>query len=105
MLSKEDFLSGITGRAVEFEIKDVGIVKVKGLSTNDVMEIQNHAKGDDTKATLLTIVYGLVEPTFGLEEVTKLGEMTPGILKKISERISELSGLEKSAAPLDGTGS
>jgi hypothetical protein len=95
MINKSDFLKGIKGQNVTLEVEDVGQVVVKGLSVDELQEIQGLANGDDLRAALLTIIYGLVEPKLDIEDIDFVKSATPKVVNTIATKISELSGLGK----------
>lgn len=101
MLSKTDFLSGICGDSVEFEIENVGSVMLRSLTVKELRTIANEYKSDEIGAATATLLYGLVEPKLEKSDMTQLENAIPGIIMKISKRISELSGLENEQADLN----
>lgn len=94
MLSKTDFLSGICGDSVEFEIENVGTVMLRSLTVKELRSLANDYKDDEIGAATATLLYGLVEPKLEKSDMATLENAVPGIIMKISKRISELSGLE-----------
>ena len=94
MLSKTDFLSGICGDSVEFEIENVGTVMLRSLTVKELRTIANEYKSDEIGAATATLLYGMVEPKLEKPDMSELEKAIPGIIMKISKRISELSGLE-----------
>lgn len=101
MLSKTDFLSGITGDSVEFEIENVGTVLLRSLTVKELRILANDYKDDEIGAGVATLLYGLVEPKLDKEDMKEIENAVPGIIMKISKRISELSGLENETPDLN----
>lgn len=93
MISKQDFLKGITGKPVELDLEGIGVIKVKGLSVAELTEIQGLSEKDDMLAALYTIVYGVVEPKLDKEDVEYIKQATPKLTMVIANKISELTGL------------
>ncbi len=90
-ISKNDFLAGITGKPVEFEIPDLGTVKVKALDYLDVQNLVNECGNDQLKLGLLIAYRGLVEPK--LDSPEQLHIAKPSVIRAISQRVQELSGM------------
>ena len=94
-MNKRDFLDGITGKPVDFEIEGLGKIKVKGLTVQATKEIQADYENDPVGAAIATLLYGVVEPSLDKDDLNTLMQGNAGMVMKISQRISELSGLEK----------
>lgn len=103
-LSADDFLAGITSEAVDVELAGLGVVRVRGLETSEVMRIRNTTK-DEIQLSLLTVQAGLLEPKLADAQIEQLAKGKPGIIEKLARRIMELSGLVESEKKADGTGS
>lgn len=104
-LSADDFLTGITGGTEDFEIPGIGKIQIRSLSVADVKTIDAKAKGNEIDAGLLMAAAGIVEPKLSAEQLEKLQSARPGIIAKISRRVSQLSGMTAEADPLVGAGS
>ena len=101
MLSKADFLSGICGDSVEFVIENVGTILLRSLTVKELRIIANDYKDDEIGAATVTLIYGMVEPSLAKEDLGILENAVPGIIMKISKRISELSGLDNETSDLN----
>lgn len=93
MLSKTDFLKGICGDSVEFEIENVGSVLLRSLTVKELRNIATQYTDDEIGAATATLLYGLVDPALDKEDIVYLEKATPGIIMKLAKRIQELSGL------------
>lgn len=106
-MNKADFLKAICGKAVGFEIPEVGTVQVKGLTVSQVQEISEVAEKNPYQSAVLTIVLGMVDPQLDKADVETLFAGDAGILTAIAERIAELSGMKggsEDESPLGGNG-
>ena len=90
--NKLDFLNAICAKPESFEIEGM-TVQIKGLSVDEVRRVQEISAEDNYKATLLTIMFGLVEPKLTQDDLEALGAATPKTLFPLAERIGELSGM------------
>lgn len=94
-LSTDDFLAGATARAIDHEIPGLGTVKVRGLETLELEQI-DAAVGDggNMRWALLAVSAALVEPKITPEQAE---HMIPGVVKDISVVVARLSGLSGDA--------
>ncbi len=104
-LSIDAFLAGATAQAVDHEIAGLGTVKVRGLETMELEQIDAQiGDGGNMRWALLAVATALVEPKITTEQAER---MIPGVVKDLSEVIARLSGLgnaEKNDSP-PGAGS
>ena len=103
-LSADDFLAGITGEAVDFELPGVGTIQVRSLTTAEVMRMRTVTQ-DEVMLSVLTVQYGLVAPKLDTAGVARLQEAKPGVIQKIARHIMELSDMLEDAEKKVGTGS
>lgn len=96
MIDREAFLKHRLGERT-VELPGVGMVRVRGLSRQEVFEIQ---KLKDTEAMERRVVFcALVEPKLSEEDVAAWYENAPaGEIDLIVTPIQELSGLAEGAA-------
>lgn len=92
-LSKADFLAGITCQPVDFEVPNLGWVKLRSLTTLESGEMNKRYGGDGIAMMLFATQVGLIEPAFDASELEQLGQARPGVIQAISDRILELSGI------------
>jgi len=104
-MNKTEFLKAVCGGSFDYELEGFGVVKVKGLSVNEMREVAEQGVKDPYVAALLTVVYGLVDPKLDPSDVEALGNANTKIVTGLAERISELSGVERDESPLAGNGS
>ncbi len=93
-MNKRDFLDGICGKAVDFKVEGLGTIKVKGLTVLATKEIQADYEQDPVGAAIATLLYGVVEPSLDKDDLQAIYQANSGMVMKIAQRISELSGLE-----------
>lgn len=99
-MNKHDFLDAICGKSVTRDIEGLQI-SIRSLTVLELQEIAKHST-DEFEATLLTVVYGLVEPKLDKSDLAGLKQAKPGLIMKIAKEISELSGLTED--PTAGNG-
>lgn len=104
-LSADDFLTGITGGTEDLTIPGVGTIKVRALDYLDLQRINREAGGDEMQAGFLMAAVGIAEPKLSEQQLEQLQKARPGVIAQISKRVSELSGMSKSAENLAGAGS
>lgn len=92
-LSADEFLAGITGESVDFEIAGLGTVKVRALEFAEIQKIDREAKGDNLQSALLMVLYGLVEPALTQANLEALQKAKPGIIRQLSDHVSKISGM------------
>lgn len=98
-LSTDAFLAGATARAIDHNIPGLGTVKVRGLETLELEQIDaGVGDGGNMRWAILAVATALVEPkiTPGQAE-----HMIPGVVKELSEVIAQLSGLSGDAEKND----
>lgn len=100
-LSKADFLAGITLTPVDFEVPGVGLVRVRGLTTLELSELQRTYGGDPIAMMLAGVKRCLVEPALDTSELDQLGQGKPGVIQAIGDCIMELSGIRDTQAGQD----
>lgn len=103
-MNKETFLSGLCADVEEMEVEGVGTIKIRGLTAKEARRISTYSEKDDYKGTLMTLVYGIVEPQLSEEDLEILGDASIKKLFPIAERIAELSGETKDDSPTVGSG-
>lgn len=99
-MNKHDFLDAICGKAVTRDIEGLKI-SIRSLTVLELQEISKLTT-DEFEATLLTVVYGLVEPQLDKSDLAALKQAKPGLIMKIAKEVSELSGLTDD--PMVGNG-
>lgn len=94
-LSVDAFLAGATAQAIDHDVPGLGTVRVRGLETLELEQI-DAAVGDggNMRWALLSVATALVEPKITPEQAER---MIPGVVKDLSEVIARLSGLAKDA--------
>jgi hypothetical protein len=99
-MNKHEFLDAIVGKSVTCDIEGLQI-SIRSLT---VMELQEISKlvTDEFEATLMTVIFGLVEPKLDKEDLAGLKYAKPGLIMKIAKEIRELSGLTEN--PTAGNG-
>lgn len=95
IISKNDFLTGITGKPVELEVPDLGTVKVKALDYLDVQNLVAECGDDQLKLGLMIAFKGLVDPKLDSPEQLQIAK--PSVIRTISKRVQELSGMVDAA--------
>jgi hypothetical protein len=109
--TKEAWLQGPSDLR-EADVEDVPVpgmsIRVRGLSARYSAEVQSQlkltqqgreqvAKIDVPAMELLQLVNGCVDPTFTEDEARQLQERYGPAIKKVVEKIDELSGIDKDA--------
>lgn len=106
-LSTDDFLAGILGESVDYEVAGLGTIKLRSLEMVEVQKIRA-ATADDIDTAMQTVIYGMVEPKLSTENLAALGKARPGVINQIGRRIMELSGMvddDEKKAKTPGSGS
>lgn len=106
-LSADDFLTGITGREEDYDVPNLGLVRLRSLTTLEVRDLTKLAKGDNVLVALYAVQVGLVEPRLAPTVIDALWASAAGFMSDISNRILELSGMKDRAGleNLAGAGS
>lgn len=104
-LSADDFLTGIAGTTVDFEIDGLGTIQIRSLSVMDVKRISAEANGDPMVMGLKMAQAGIVTPALTPEQAERLQDSNPGVVAAISKRIAELSGMSEEVEKKVGDGS
>jgi hypothetical protein len=103
-MNKQDFFSSICGLEVPINIEGLQMV-ARSLTVLEMKQIHNRYANDEVNSALMTIVYGLVDPKLDESDLEQLQNAKPGLVMKIAQRITELSGLTESAdSPTVGNG-
>ena len=92
-LTPDDFLMGVLGQAVDFDVSGLGTVKVRGLTVGEVSEIRRLTRGDGALLLAHTISLGMVEPHMTAEQLLAAPAGMATKYEEIGVRIAELSGL------------
>lgn len=92
-LTPDDFLIGVLGQAVDFDVSGLGTVRVRGLTVGEVSEIRRVTRGDGTLLLAHTISLGMVEPHMTVEQLLAAPAGMATKFEEIGVRIAELSGL------------
>ena len=100
-ISADDFLSGVTGEELDFDVPGLGMVKIRSLTTREVGKINREADGDPGKMMAMAVRDGLVEPQLSGDVLAVLNDAKPGPIADISRRIIELSGMSEEAEALE----
>lgn len=107
-LSKEAFLAGILGTAVDFDVEGLGTIKIRPLTTVESNTLGKENRGDGIGMMLVSVRTCLVEPALTDSDLEALGKGMPGIITTIGEKILEISGLTEKVEELEkkvGSGS
>lgn len=92
-LTPDDFMFGLLGQAVDFDVSGLGTVAVRGLTVGEVSEIQRATRGNGTQLLAYTISLGMVEPHMTVEQLLAAPAGMATKYEEIGVRIAELSGL------------
>jgi len=92
-LSAADFLAGVQGQAVDYEVEGVGVVKLKGLTTAQAKTLYAKHSGDEIGLMLGAVGMGLVDPRLSEEQIEQLGDASVGRISGIAQRVLQLSGM------------
>lgn len=103
-LSTDDFLAGILGEEVEYEIEGLGTVLIRSLQTVEVQRLRKQYE-DEVDMMLGAVMLGLVEPKLQPEHITQLQAAKPGVLNSLGNRIMQISGMVEDAEKKAGSGS
>lgn len=102
-MNKHDFLNAICGKPVKVTIDGLNL-QIRSLTVLETEQIHKEATTNEIDAALLTVVYGLVEPALDKSDLSALKQGKPGLVMKIAQAISELSGLKSDETPTVGNG-
>lgn len=91
-LSKADFLAGITCKPVDFEVSELGIIRIRSLSAEELNELGQKYQNDGFAMAMACIDTGLVEPHLEPDELQELRKASARFMLQIGQRIMELSG-------------
>ena len=92
-LTPDDFLPGLLGQAVDFDVSGLGAVRLRGLTVGEVSEIQRTTRGNGVQLLAHTISLGMVEPHMTAEQLLAAPAGMATKFEEIGVRIAELSGL------------
>ena len=92
-LSADDFLTGITGRAEDYDAPGVGLVRLRALTVEEVRDLRKRAKGDEMLLTALAVQTALVQPQLTPGDVDRLMLAGAGFVNNIANRVMQLSGM------------
>lgn len=92
-VSADDFLAGILGETVDYELAGVGLVQVRTLTFAEVRELTRRHQGDVEALTLGAVALGLVQPALTAEQAARLEQAKVGVIAELSGRIMQLSGM------------
>lgn len=102
-MNKIDFLNAICGKPVNVKIDGLDL-QIRSLTVLETEQIHKESANSEIDAALLTVVYGIVEPSLDKSDLSALKNGKPGLLMKIAQAISELSGLKSDDSPMVGNG-
>jgi hypothetical protein len=91
-LSADDFLTGITGREEDFDAPGLGLVRLRGLSVEEMRNLRKQAKGDELALMVNAVAVAMVQPKLPADAADKLLRAGVGYIDRIAARILELSG-------------
>lgn len=97
-----DFLAGILGEPVDFEVPGVGLVQLRPLTFAEVRQINASSNGDVGAITLATVGTGMVQPALSADQLKQLDGARAGVVGKIAERIMQLSGMAETLPAAQG---
>lgn len=100
-LSPDDFLIGVLGQAVDFDVPGLGMVQLRGLTVGEFAEIQRSTRGNDTLVLAHTISLCMVEPHMTVEQLLAAPVGMATKYKEIGGRIAELSAVTNDREQLD----
>jgi hypothetical protein len=104
VLSREEILAKRT-KVQTVTIPDVGDVKVRALTREEVLGIHGEGEMDVSAMEQKLIAVALVEPQLSAEDVAEWYSSAPaGELNPVTEAITKLSGLSVDAAKSVGPG-
>lgn len=92
-LTADDFLRGVLGEPVDFEVAGFGTVRVRGLTVGEIGTIKRETRGDNTALLVQTIALGMVEPALTVDQLMEAPAGIATVYEQIGVRIAELSGL------------
>lgn len=75
------------------EIAGLGAVRLRGITTDELIGIQSTASNDNIDNALQMIVVGMVEPQLTHEDVVWLRKLPAGIVTRLAKEVSRLTGL------------
>lgn len=96
-LTADEFIVGITGGTQDVAIKGLGTIKIRALSVLDVEKIAREVGGNDVRAGLAMVQYGIVEPALSAEQLQQIEQARPGVIAQISQAVQRLSGITRDA--------
>lgn len=80
----------------EVEIPDIGTVRVRGLSREELLELPTDAGVPATERAMLALA--LVDPVLTEDEVAQWQAASPaGEMKPVVDKVNELSGIARNA--------
>jgi len=92
-INKSDFFAAITGTPIDYDVPEVGLIQVRGLTSIELSQIQ--AKNlTPVQISLEAVRLCLVQPVLDPADIDALGQAKPGIIEKISTKILALSAMK-----------
>lgn len=100
-LSNEDFMKGITGQEIDWEVPGLGWVRIRGLEVLENAQLYEgifDGDGDPPPAERVESVVrvigaGLVQPKLTKAEIAKLHRGIPGPITALYNKIQAISGI------------
>lgn len=101
-MNKQDFLNSIIGKPTQINVEGM-YLSIKSVSIEDLELIESTSSNNADRALLL-IVYGLVDPKLEKEDIDQLKKAKPGLIMKLAEMITKISGLtDEDESPTGGS--
>lgn len=96
-LTREEILARkVAGRTEVFDLGDGGEVVIRGLTRNEALAVRGCESTGDMDSMMIS--FGLVDPVMSPEDVDTWGSADDaGTMIRLSNRISELSGMVEGA--------
>lgn len=94
-LSEADFINGVLLRPVDFDVPDLGLVEVRGMSSLELDDLQTKYKDKPVLMMLGAVETCLVTPKLSRVGIEAMHAGNPAPIVAISTRILELSGQGK----------
>lgn len=93
-LSADDFLTGITGRAEDYNAPGLGLVRLRALTVAEVRDLRQRAKNDELLLMAYAVQVAMVQPALTMSQVDLLLAGGAGYVNDIANRILEISGMK-----------
>lgn len=104
-LSANDFLAGIVGEEEDFEVRGLGIIRIRPLGMAEAMRI-NDKSVDDAERFVLMLTKAIVDPQLDETQCAELYKASGDTLQPLLNRISAMTGSSNvESDPLAGGGS